>query len=78
MQNDCTYLDEVEQNYAQLFSNFCYQCSVHMMNERALIQLRKRTLHQIWNYRDCDFNTGFYVPYRIKKRYADMVKDYVI
>ena len=72
-----TYLEEVERNLEEIYSNFKYLYHIHMTDERALTQLGKRTLYQIWNYRETDFNSSFYVPYKLKKRYSDKVKNYL-
>ena len=75
--NKLPYLEEVERNLEEVFSNFKYLYHQNMKDERALYQLRQRTLHQIWHYRETDYNSSFYVPYELKKRYSDKVKNYL-
>ena len=75
--NKLPYLEEVERNLEEVFSNFKYLYHQNMTYERALNQLRQRTLHQIWHYRETDYNSSFYVPYELKKRYSDKVKNYL-
>ena len=64
--NKLPYLEEVERNLEEVFSNFKYLYHQNMTDERALNQLRQRTLHQIWHYRETDYNSSFYVPYELK------------
>lgn len=75
--NKLPYLEEVERNLEEVFSNFKYLYHQNMADEPALNQLRQRTLHQIWHYRETDYNSSFYVPYELKKRYSDKVKNYL-
>ncbi|MBR2542018.1 MAG: hypothetical protein IKF08_03980 [Lactococcus sp.] len=75
--NKLPYLEEVERNLEEVFSNFKYLYHQNMTDEPALNQLRQRTLHQIWHYRETDYNSSFYVPYELKKRYSDKVKNYL-
>ena len=42
-----TYLEEVERNLEEIYSNFKYLYHIHMTDERALTQLGKRTLYDV-------------------------------
>ena len=75
--NKQSYLEEVERNLEEVFSNFKYLYHQNMTDEGALNQLRQRTLHQIWHYRETDYNSSFYVPYELKKRDSDKDKNYL-